>query len=323
MRRPNGFGAALAAGLAALAVTAAPAAADGPVFPFTTCVGFDVPDNVITAVFGYYSPNTDAVEIDTDVNFFTPDPANRGQPALFFPGAEFDAFEPSFFASVEPSITWHLGDLTTTANSTGVPTCGMTPDAAPLTDTTPTITGSAIVGHQLAANPGVFRGFVSEIDSQWQREANDTTWSDIGGATDSTYTPTGDDAGSPLRVKVTALSGGALAGHPTGQWTTVYSAATAPVGAAPAGAWPTISGTARVGQTLTASPGSWTDVSSFAYDWQRCTTTSCASTGATAATYALTSADTGYFMRVGVTPSGETAPLGVSAETMKVTAKKN
>jgi hypothetical protein len=65
---------------------------------------------------------------------------------------------------------------------------------------------------------------------------------------------------------------------------------------------PTISGTAMQGQTLTASPGSWSrKPTSYAYQWQRCSASgsSCASlAGATAKTYALTSLDVGSTMRV-------------------------
>src|SRR5882757_9830448 len=59
---------------------------------------------------------------------------------------------------------------------------------------------------------------------------------------------------------------------------------------------PTIGGTAQVGQTLTASPGTWTsDVTpTFAYAWQSCDSAgnSCvAISGATATTYVVQSTD--------------------------------
>ena len=68
---------------------------------------------------------------------------------------------------------------------------------------------------------------------------------------------------------------------------------------------PTISGTALQGQTLTASPGSWSrNPTSYAYQWQRCSASggACASlAGASATTYTLTSGDIGSTMRVVVT----------------------
>src|SRR6188474_2052413 len=69
---------------------------------------------------------------------------------------------------------------------------------------------------------------------------------------------------------------------------------------------PTISGTAREGQTLTGDPGTWSSSQplSFAYQWQRCDSSGngCASVvGATAQTHLLSSADVGSTMRVRVT----------------------
>jgi hypothetical protein len=68
---------------------------------------------------------------------------------------------------------------------------------------------------------------------------------------------------------------------------------------------PTISGTAKSGETLTATPGTWaTPPTSVAYAWQRCSDagTACAAisgaAGATATTYVLTSADVGQTVRV-------------------------
>jgi subtilisin family serine protease len=79
---------------------------------------------------------------------------------------------------------------------------------------------------------------------------------------------------------------------------------------------PTISGTAQVGQTLTAAPGSWSESpSSYAYQWQRCDSTgaSCSAiASATAQTFALSSADLSTTIRVAVVASNS---AGSSAAT--------
>ena len=68
---------------------------------------------------------------------------------------------------------------------------------------------------------------------------------------------------------------------------------------------PTISGSAVVGQTLTADAGTWTGApSSFGYSWSRCDATgaSCRPiAGATTAAYQVGAADTGSTLIVGVT----------------------
>jgi Ig domain of plant-specific actin-binding protein len=68
---------------------------------------------------------------------------------------------------------------------------------------------------------------------------------------------------------------------------------------------PTISGTAKSGQKLTANTGSWSNSpTSFTYQWQRCASdgNSCGDiNGATSQTYSVSSSDVGHALRVVVT----------------------
>ena len=70
---------------------------------------------------------------------------------------------------------------------------------------------------------------------------------------------------------------------------------------------PTISGTARAGETLSASSGTWSGSTpiAFSYRWQRCNRRGdgCGSTGGTNQTYTLQKGDVGRRMRVSVTAS--------------------
>jgi len=86
---------------------------------------------------------------------------------------------------------------------------------------------------------------------------------------------------------------------------------------------PTIAGTPQQGQTLTASPGTWTaDDATFAYQWQHCDAAGAncvAIAGATAQTYVVSSTDVGATLRVVVTASNRFgAPAATSAQTTAV-----
>ncbi|QHC60230.1 hypothetical protein [Rathayibacter sp. VKM Ac-2760] len=189
---------------------------------------------------------------------------------------------------------------TSTATQVGLPLQTLMP--------TPTISGSTTVGSTLTANPGTWDSGVT-LSYQWKK--NGGTY--ISGATAKTYVLKAADAGATLTVSVTGTKTGYSPATKT-------SATTAAVtnGAVITGATPTITGTATVGQKLTAVPGTWTPSPvTLAYQWQRNGT---AISGATAATYTLVAADAGAAITVAVTgtKSGYTAVTKTSAA---VTAK--
>jgi len=88
---------------------------------------------------------------------------------------------------------------------------------------------------------------------------------------------------------------------------------------------PTISGTAVVAETLTASPGSWTGTAplSFAFAWQRCNAAGASCTpigGATGTTYVAVTDDVDSTLRVEVTvTNNEGSASSLSAQTAVVT----
>ena len=186
-------------------------------------------------------------------------------------------------------------------------TCGIAvaaSSAAPANTVPPTITGTPTVGQTLTAQDGTWTNSPTSYTYQWMRcNGGGNKCANIAGATQKTYTLVAADAGHTIKVQVTATnaSGSASAtSAPTAAVATGTSSA-APKNTSP----PTISGTAKVGQTLTADPGSWSgNPTTYAYQWQRCDAdvVICTDvTGATTKTYLVKLADLGYRLRVRVT----------------------
>ena len=136
---------------------------------------------------------------------------------------------------------------------------------------------------------------------QWLRcDSAGASCTNIGGATGSTYTLVSSDVGKRIRVQVNASN---AQSPPPGVAAT--SAATAPVGGtAPLDQdAPTISGTPRPGQTLTAGDGTWSGTvpMTFTRQWTRCDADglNCVDIGgATGTTFLLTATDLGHRIRV-------------------------
>ena len=189
--------------------------------------------------------------------------------------------------------------------------------AAPANTVAASISGSAVAGQMLTADPGTWTGIPAPtLTYQWRRcsDSGDLgTCSDIDGATDSTYLLVDpDDVGSYVRVVVTATNATGTAASTSAATAAVEAAPAAP--AAPANTVAaSISGSAVAGQMLTADPGTWTGIPAptFTYQWQRCSDSGNLGTcsdidGATDSTYLLVDPDdVGSYVRVVVTGTND------------------
>ena len=164
-----------------------------------------------------------------------------------------------------------------------------TPDNSPATGA-PTISGTAQVGETLTANTsGVADADgLSNVQYEYQWLADDA---DISGATNATYTLADTDEGKAIKVQVGFTDD-------AGNEETLTSAATDAVSAAaaansPATGAPTITGTAQVGQTLTADTSGIADangLSNVQYEYQWLADDADIA-GATGLTYTLTDSE--------------------------------
>jgi hypothetical protein len=173
--------------------------------------------------------------------------------------------------AAKPSITQQPGSL-----------------ATPAPGTTFTLTANA--------------GGVPQPAADWQVSLDGgLTWQDISGAQSSLSLIWPQAlAATPLTRVIYANSAGSATSDPAivGPPSDVPGI---PSNTAP----PSVSGTAQVGRTLSASQGSWSGNQplSFAYQWQRCAST-CSDIGpATTSSYTLTGPDSGARIRVSVQAS--------------------
>jgi hypothetical protein len=166
---------------------------------------------------------------------------------------------------------------------------GPVQSGAPTIIQAPTLTGPARQGQTLTAATGSWSGALSYA-YEWMRSTDGgKTWNPISGATSPTYTPGSADVGSQILFTVLATNT-----HGT-NWAS-SSVFTVLSGLPAATQNPVLSGTARHGQTLSATTGTWNPTGSYTYEWMRSTDggrTWNPIPGATSTTYTLTSGDVG------------------------------
>jgi len=237
-------------------------------------------------------------------------PADQETPSDWLPGtsvrlvlSDNPSFEAAAFAQ-NISLDGSEFDSRSGAGWTGVP-------AVPATEVftsapAPTITGSLAIGSVLTAHPGVFVPEATAYTYQWLNGTNP-----IAGATSETYTITAADAGKALRVSVTGTRSSFIPKSTTSAKVTAEKALTR----SPA---PKISGTVKVGSTLTASAGTWAPKTvTLRYQWNR---SGVAINGARSAKYKLAAADLAANISVSVTGSktGYTKVTTISSATAAV-----
>src|SRR5262249_1790656 len=148
------------------------------------------------------------------------------------------------------------------------------PGGVPAVSSPPTIVGVAQTAKRLAAVAGTWNGGKPPVFAYHlpRRASVGPGGIPLVGAAPPTQLGAADDSGHALTVAVTATAAGGAASAVSPATTAVTNAGGA--AARPAvTASPSFTGTAVVGQSLSASVGAWSGApTSFAFQWQRCAT---------------------------------------------------
>ncbi|HMJ03034.1 MAG TPA: hypothetical protein VK506_08825, partial [Conexibacter sp.] len=209
---------------------------------------------------------------------------------------------------LEPSTTYHYRLVA--AHGEGAPVAGsdrsFTTATPPANTAPPQLSGDAVLGERLVASPGAWSGTRPlSIRYQWQRcDAEGARCGDVSGARERRYVLEAADVGATLRVVATAENAGGEDSEPSS--TSAVVTVIPPSNDTLPRAW----GEAVEGETLTASPGSWSGSPTldYAYQWRLCDAEGgeCADIeGADEANYEVASEDVGSTLRVAVTASND------------------
>ncbi|MGO9760470.1 MAG: hypothetical protein ACLP1Q_04320, partial [Solirubrobacteraceae bacterium] len=196
--------------------------------------------------------------------------------------------------------------------------------SAPANTALPVVSGEAKDERTLSASTGTWAGSPT-ITYGYQWESCNTSGegcSGISGATSATYAIGHEEVGHTIRAKVTATNAAGEVPASSAQTTTV--ATSAPTNTV----LPTISGSPKEAQTLTASAGSWdgTPPLSYEYQWLSCDSLggSCFDiSGATGTSHVLGASEVGGTLRVAVTASNPAGATSSTSEASSVIAESS
>jgi hypothetical protein len=180
----------------------------------------------------------------------------------------------------------------------------------------PTISGGTAVGDTLTGSPGTWAPNAASYKWNWRRCPPDGgqgagNCEGIIDGPSNTYVLQGQDVGFTIRLQVKAFdsSGGKIGTDTSNATAKITGQGVGPTNTG----LPNVTGTAAVGQTLTADQGSWQSkyLANFSNDWLRCdgSGNNCAAIGASGTAYVVADADKDSTLRARVTatnPAGTT-----------------
>lgn len=192
------------------------------------------------------------------------------------------------------------------------------PPAKPTNVIPPSILGATVQGETLSATTGSWEGAPIAYTYQWQDcNSRGSACTSIAGANSDSYTLGAADIGQRAMVVVEAVNAGGASAANSSVSKRVVPAAPGepPQNISP----PTIVGALIEGESLEATPGSWTGASnSYTYQWQSCEASgeNCTNIlGASAADYRLVASDVGDTIRVLVSATNSSGSASSSSAT--------
>jgi hypothetical protein len=198
------------------------------------------------------------------------------------------------------------------------------PGNAPANTKQPDPSGTAQDGKTITVNHGTWSGTQPiTYTYQWQScTAVNSVCTNLSGRTGSSFLLGSSQVGMLMRATVLATNAAGNTSAFSNVTAVVLAKASAPVNVS----LPAISGSAHVGQQLSASTGVWTSptASTYSYQWSRCNSngTSCSSvSGATGQSYGVGQVDLGLAIRVVVTAKNVTGSTGATSAASKIAAR--
>ena len=195
---------------------------------------------------------------------------------------------------------------------------------APANTKQPDPSGTAQEGRTITVNHGSWSGTAPiTFTYQWQScTATNSVCSNVTGMTGSSMVLGAAQVGMVMRATVLAANAAGKTSAFSNVTAVVLAKASAPVNVS----LPVISGSAHVGQRLTASNGVWNSASTstYTYQWSRCSSdgTSCSSvSGATGQSYGIGQVDLGNAIRVIVTAKNVTGSTGATSAASRISAR--
>src|SRR5712692_7364382 len=201
-----------------------------------------------------------------------------------------------------------------------VSTAGARALTPPSNTSPPTISGTATQGQTLTASSGSWSGTTPISYAYLWKRCNSSGGNCDDRSAGQTYTLKSGDVGHRMRVSVTATNSDGSSSALSSP--TAVVAGLAPVNTSP----PKLSGTARDGETLSVTRGSWDhNPTSFARAWLRCDSSgnNCSPiSGQTGGDYRLVSADVGHRIQATVTATNQYGSTKASSNLSDVVVAK-